>query len=981
MRKYPAAYIVLMFILAGIFGASGKTILLDESKGLSHSYVKDITSDKSGLMWVATYSGLNTYDGYIVREVASFKTIQVRCIKYDELNDRLWIGTDRGLWYINTLTRELISCTPFLAQNVVTNIVLNKGVAYIGFWHGAVLRISPQLECKFLYSGSSQGAKHMELEEKNMAVDSSGSLYIHFAGTGTILILNEHMKGVNFLPVRVGKGLTIYNNELTISTSSGKLRTLDIRKWKWKKNTLLDSIGRYYPDPQFVAYGSHGELFVRYGSSSGIYRIGKEIKRIGDKSDQDLFKNRTVNCIYRDIYNVLWVGTSKGLIEVAEPEQEAFGNLLSRFDSPLSIRQITGTPSGDLLIATYSGIFKKSYQHKETMIPIIDPDFPTQSRTLLPDSDFVYIGSESENDFFFRYNLKLHCFEKSFYTMETKGEKITATYSSLRDQNGVLWLATNKGLVSYHPLRRLLILHRDDAFETGTGSLKYIGQSSDSNHIWVAGEQGVWLIDIHKGIQQHFSHITRPGFPENEIIYVGEGPDESIWCGTKGAGLIRIDKSLQHFQILNRSNGLSNNEVYGVLWAGADTAWISTMNGLCCYRVKSGTFMNYFMENGLTDNEFNQNSFYKDPNGYFYFGGMNGITCFDPAALSVTAAPVYLFSSSVSKWDSRVSAFSDIAYNGNQTIEIKPGDHLLSFSFGISDKSEPDYNSYFYRIKGLYNEWVSLGNQNTLRLEGLPAGTFTVQVIGYNKRGTRSTNILEYPIHIIPVFYKTGWFLGLLILFISGTILFYFRWRIKQLNRMQQLRTDIASNLHDEIGGLLTRITMAAENLHLRPQQVEDKTGTLEKITMLSRTVNSNMSDVLWAIDARNDFAGSFSARMRELAEIVFEDRDISFSIDSDEKSEFQKIPPDERQQLFLIYKEAIHNILKHSNAGNVSIVFRYHNSLFLSISNDGVDGKMNYGGQGLKNMEMRATKIGTHFRYSHSGNVFTIEVSGKPLH
>ena len=362
--------------------------------------------------------------------------------------------------------------------------------------------------------------------------------------------------------------------------------------------------------------------------------------------------------------------------------------------------------------------------------------------------------------------------------------------------------------------------------------------------------------------------------------------------------------------------------------------WISTVDGLCRYDVRTKTFNNYFLEDGLSDNEFNQNSLFKGADGLFYFGGINGINYFNPKSVQPISDKLTIFNASAVKWNENGQSF--VAVNPEEPIRMNPQDHLLSFTFGLSDYSNVDGCSYYYKIKGLHNDWVSLGNQNVLRIDGLPADNYQIEVMGFNKRGIRSVNTLTYQLEIVQVFYKTWWFYVLLALAVIMLVYGYFKWRLQNIKQKLKLRTQIASNLHDEVGSLLTSIIISTDGARYGAATLEEKDQKLERISSLSREATNTMSDVLWSIDARNDFVGNLTDRMREQAEAMLMPLDIEIEFDLSLVDQQQNIAPEIRQQLYLIFKEAINNIAKHSEATLVKVYYNQQGKKFnLRIQNN----------------------------------------------
>jgi ligand-binding sensor domain-containing protein/signal transduction histidine kinase len=982
----PFLLIALLLMMQAAHPAS---VLLDDSKGLSNNVISDITQDNKGLLWIGTHSGLNTYDGYVFREIPEFRSVHINRIRYDQYSDRMWVAASTGLFYIDVKTSGVINCTGKSNLRHAVEVIVRADAVFVAFHSGTVLRLGRTDSAKVLLNVK-QLRSDAVINKAQMVTDQH-HLYLSpskFNKLIKLTITEDRQASPEIIDITGIKNMASYDSLFIINTESNGISVVD-RDKKPLLSETISQLNKTNGTPEF-GYYSNNKLYLAYKGSYWLYvtniRTGK-VNRMSPDDNSEHSRAKTIHCMYEDLSGVLWIGTSKGLVRSYEHPRFPYTHVLGNAMSPVSIRQITGGEPGHLYIASYNGIYRYGKSSGELLRirrpePTEDEDFPNYFRALLYDSNgYLYTGTESREYFFFRYNIRSRQFENSFFKGDSPYYQLNAAYSLLHDRHNITWIATDKGLASYDPVTRKAILHHSGKFQAGTNTLMSLSKSAQQNYFWAGGKNGLFLVHIVNGVEEHFGPSTKPALPDDEIIFVSEDPDQNVWIGYKKSGICVLDKNLRTVTLINRSNGLSSNEVYGILWQNRDTAWISTLNGLCRYAVRSGTFTNYFIENGLPDNEFNQNAFYND-GGELYFGGVNGIMKFTPPPPE-KESPLTLFVSSVSKWDKKIQSFTDVQFNDSiGSVSMNPSDHLLTFTLGLSDYSHTEGNTYFYRIKGLYNEWISLGNQNVLRLDGLPAGTFTIQVIGFNKKGTRSVNTLNYNINIAQVFYKTAWFYLWLSLAVVALVYLYFKWRLLNLQRLQRLRTQIASNLHDEVGSLLTSIIISTDSARYSSDTIEEKDKKLEKVAALSRNATSTMSDVLWSIDSRNDYAGNLTDRMREHAEAMLIPLGLDLEFDFTETRQEQNIKPDTRQNLYLIFKESINNIAKHSTATIVKVYYKQHGSQFeMIIRNNNPTPHPHasvHQGQGLRNMEMRAGKISAVLKYEVSGNEVTVSLKSK---
>ena len=164
--------------------------------------------------------------------------------------------------------------------------------------------------------------------------------------------------------------------------------------------------------------------------------------------------------------------------------------------------------------------------------------------------------------------------------------------------------------------------------------------------------------------------------------------------------------------------------------------------------------------------------------------------------------------SGISQWNDKTQTvqLSRNRMEPDNTIVKRPSDLLLELHFGCTDYTDPLRNSYIYRIRELSDNWITLEDRHTLNLGGIPYGYYTIEVKAINSRGVSSGNVLLYHIEVIQPFYRTWWFFTIILLGLA--LIFYTAYQIKYqgFKNILHLRMKIASNLHDEVGSLLTRI-------------------------------------------------------------------------------------------------------------------------------------------------------------------------------
>jgi signal transduction histidine kinase len=189
-----------------------------------------------------------------------------------------------------------------------------------------------------------------------------------------------------------------------------------------------------------------------------------------------------------------------------------------------------------------------------------------------------------------------------------------------------------------------------------------------------------------------------------------------------------------------------------------------------------------------------------------------------------------------------------------------------------------------------------------------------------------------------------------------------YSYRKRQLDEKFQIRRKIASDLHDDVGSTLSSISIMSDILQ---SQVENRTNAKEMIREIgfnARNMLESMDDIIWSVIPINDSFENLAARIQEYAVPLFESKDIGFKFTVPHSILQMSIPIEKRHDLFLIAKETINNLVKHSQCTEANIEFSASRAVLkmrISDNGKGFDTSRNFSRNGLKNMKYRAEKIG----------------------
>ncbi|HTF37545.1 MAG TPA: triple tyrosine motif-containing protein, partial [Blastocatellia bacterium] len=287
---------------------------------------------------------------------------------------------------------------------------------------------------------------------------------------------------------------------------------------------------------------------------------------------------------------------------------------------------------------------------------------------------------------------------------------------------------------------------------------------------------------------------------------------------------------------------------------------------------------------------------------------------------------------------------------------------------------------YQYRLAGADPDWSAPTDQRTINYASLSPGRYQFQVQAVTADGNASPRPATITFTILPPIWQRWWTVTLVALTVGLVAWVIYRYRVGRLIEMERVRTRIATDLHDDIGSSLSQIALLSEVVRRRVNRDDPPvTESLARIAGSSRELVDSMSDIVWAVDPRKDHLSDLTQRMRRFASEVFTARDIEFRFQESTGAEDMKLGADVRRQVFLIFKESVNNIVRHSACKEADIEFRVeHGWLTLKVSDDGkgFDSEEESDGHGLVSIRERAKALGGDLEViSHNGDGTTVSL------
>jgi two-component sensor histidine kinase len=455
-----------------------------------------------------------------------------------------------------------------------------------------------------------------------------------------------------------------------------------------------------------------------------------------------------------------------------------------------------------------------------------------------------------------------------------------------------------------------------------------------------------------------------------------------LWLASARGGLVRIDDpgaERPSFINYTTAQGLSSNDAEVITEDVEGHIYVGGGYGLDRFDPATGRVKHFTTAEGLAPGLFR--AAFRDRDGVLWFGMTRGLSRFAPAPDAPAAPPSILITGlRVAGSPRLVSALGE---KEMALPDFSASDNQLQFDFVALSFVPGEVLRYQYKLEGADSDWSAPGEQRQVNYANLAPGRYRFLVRAANSDGTLSKVPASVTFTILHPIWQRWWFLTLLLVALAAIVYVFYRYRMARLLEIANMRTRIATDLHDDIGANLTRIAMLSEvakqTLGVGPgphssQPVLDNgrdDGPLLSIARIARESVSSMSDIVWSIDPEQDSLLDLTRKMRQHADEVFTLRDIELQFTAPGSNQNLRLGVDMRRDLLLIFKEAVSNAARHSGCTRATIALHLRDSkVLLEIADNGVgfDQSIEREGQGLRSLKRRAAA-------SHG----TLEISSEP--
>lgn len=1006
-------FLIALFTCFYIFiSAQPKTIILKRytaSNGLSDNQVTCMLRDKQGFLWIGTKDGLNRWDGrdfYVFRHddnnIHSLNGNYITSLAYDN-DSMLWIGTaSSGISMYDFRTQKFTA--PDFNKELLSNRInvirfdSRNNLLWIGMNNGG-LQVFNLLSKKIDHSFDINKYSYYDL-----LISDSG-----YYGGAIISSLHNVFKP-KIIP-RTNK------NKHSARTINCIQEGTDNRLWcgawdnalhefdydcKLQKSYIFDgtdSINESAEEIVSIAE-DHKKVLWCGTKNSGILFFDLKTKTFLKNISTSIPITTRILNIYRDDFNRMWLATEQGLF-VYDPMQNQFS--ITRLPAPVNsisckvFDRYTSNQGTEFIVSTEGLFYKRKSDDRYQFKNFIYKNEKLQLTSILNRDGTIFIGT---NKTLFTLDTAKLSLETIALSSHPRIKWFYSIYSSRINTMSTLKVGDKKLLSAsiYGHYIALLDLDRKNLFYMLSDTSKPGYVDNLSRKIYIDTNNRIWVCGAAKGISEfilpesfnpdiypsldtipHVVYISHNEWKNkddnntiNDVYDLVDNHDGSFWITTQGSGLVKFfpgNKEQPFVRIKGEFNSLQ-----GIAKGDSSSLWMISSRGLIKYNIQKVSYKLYDAKHGIPESL--SGYFFNEDNGALTAGFDGGFISFNPSQILNDRERPRVHITKLWVLDAQADSLLTGELNFNYDSRF------LRFYVSSNCFSDNEQVTYMYRLTGIDDRWRNNENNPLITYTNLPYGKFVLEYKAINSDGVMSESGI-LPITISPPFYRTIYFYVIVISFIAFAAYVFYRYRIRQILKLQEIRNKIARDLHDDIGSTIGSINLYSQvaNVKLSSSENADVRNILDKIEFSSREIIDKTGDAVWAVNPHNDSLKNLVLRMEGHAAGVLGTAGIRFQIDCDDRLATMFLEMNERKNIFLIYKEAIHNIVKYAQATAVKIsIIKHAGRLQMKITDNGKglsDNIKAYNGNGINNMRARATDMQGNFNiYSSENKGTTIEIT-----
>ncbi len=939
--------------------------------GLPQNSLTSVVQTRDGYLWIGTYSGLARFDGvrftvFDDTTVPEMRSGRVTSL-FEDAGGVLWIGHETGdlTRYADGQFQSVPVNATWQSQRIVALAADEVGDIWLLNEEGILTRPS---DGRTVVPQVGTADKLVSLDR-----DSKGRIWL--ARDGALSVFEQ---GRVKAPVLEGIQAQSYVQGLCTGRSNTLWLVHDGRLGLWQEGRLVRDFGGvpWGNKPVTACRETRGGWLLVGTQDEGLFvvRPGIETRRFHRGNG---FASDWIRSLCEDREGNLWIATGGNGLVVLRPSHLKTLNPPDEWQGR-AVLTVLETKDGAVWAGTEgAGLYRS-----------LDGAWTHHGAGEGVENLFVWSVTEGHRGRVWAATWGGGVFRSNeagrFERVPGLEDLRTPVPAVLHTGDGTVWMGTGTGLLQYDGGR----VRRFGAAEgLVSPDVRSLAEGPDGA-IWF-GMLGGGLGWTKDGQVRQFG--KKDGLPSEFIRGLKFDGKGALWICTAGGGLSRYYGGV--FKTVAMEQGLPRNALSDIQDDGLGRFWISAQGGIIRVskdeldRCADGTLARvdavlYGVEDGMPTVECSggmQPASARMADGRLLFPTSKGLVVADPARLRANPLPPPV-TIEVMNVDGR-----PVMLRGHdlRSRRIEPGQPQYEFQYtGLSFVS-PAKVRFRYRLEGLEPEWMDAGTKRSVNYSYIAPGDYVFRVTACNNDGVWNQTGAALAFTVLPHFWQTLPFrIAVAVVALSAVAIAAWaatqrkmRLTLEAAERQRAVereRARIAKDIHDDLGASLTRISLLSESVSPEHNASPEAAEALGQIFQTSRELVQAMDEIVWAVNPKHDTLDSLANYLASYAQDYLDLAGIRCRLDLPVDLPTWQVSAETRHNLFLAFKEALNNVVKHAGATQVSIILRtLRHGFSLSITDDGrgfgpgqisaTDGRAS-AGNGLANMRQRLQEIGGRF-------------------
>lgn len=901
--------------------------------GLPHSDALASVQDHEGFIWIATNKGVCRYDGYQLKPYHLPKNDhiflpndRIKALHVSQ-NGFLWVGTESNGVYFYDKNSDIFKPIDFTAvykteQSLVS--ILNKsdilciesdgnGNLWFGTFREGLFQLKQSSDG--VITSISQplidGEKSNHFQMVNLGLDNKNVLWI---GTNKGLYLGK-ANTTNFLKSNIFVNSPI-QQFIIDKYKNFWVATNNQLFWIPSKNLYkkIFTFQHQYFEIYSIYFDSYNNLWLG-SEKDGLIMIPAKLSkrdsllpvieekaiRFGQTETNNANYNlRRIRHIYEDKFSILWISTQAGGVSKLDLRQKQFGQLCpdksgNSFKPTYYIKAIYKDEIAQKLwLGTWGGVvsydFKTQKYTKFRIADGVNKEFTYDVSSIVKDSrNTIWVSTYSQGLFKLGNDQKFH-----HMVLKPSQNNVSAI---CEDNFGQIWLGVPAlGLCLFNPNDGSLKFGKELGNSIPKVMIHNLLFDSKNQTLWLASKEGLFKFKVGKStltFQKKFNHEegNSNSLKINYIWALCKDKKGDLWIGSIGGGLHRLYVNKEGKDLIQRYDSiLPEQDVESILEDDNGQLWIGG-TGLYKFNPQTNKYIRYDVNDGLQSNSFKIGAAWKSDDGTLYFGGINGVSYFQPNTIkmnTVTPIPCIIGLRVGNKdigpgdtLDNRILLKNSI---DNQTkIALRHDENDFAIEFVGLNYTNPHKNIYAYRLLGNNENWIIINQQRNVNFANLASGTYTFEVKVANGDGVWSVDFAHIEIVILPPWWQTWWAYLIYTLIIATGLWVYFQitetqrklknqlliesLKYEKEKELSEMKLSFFTNVSHELRTPLTLILGPIEEL-VTSIKVSDRLS--EKAHLIQKQTRKLLDLVNQLLEFRKVESGVLSVTYREIKAIEF---------------------------------------------------------------------------------------------------------------